>query len=649
MTKKNQTGNERRTSSKKTPVESKIMAKLPSFPIVGVGASAGGLEAFTALLQALPIDTGMAFVLVQHLHPNYESALTAILARETSMLVQEAREELVVEPNHIYVIPPNVDLEIKNSTLHLVSRSKEDHHRLPIDHFFRSLAEDQGSHAIGVILSGTASDGVLGLKAIKAQGGITFAQEEKTAKYDGMPHSAIAAGTVDFVLAPAKIAAELARIARHPYVLQEKIGKESEISPAGTDNLNKIFHILRRHSGHDFTYYKHTTIQRRIKRRLLLHKLEKLSDYVRYLKENPSEVDELFHDILINVTGFFRDEEVFEVLKQQVFPHMAQKSRELPLRVWVPGCATGEEVYSIAIALLEYLGETTNARVIQIFATDIDEYAIEKARLGIYPDNIAQDISDERLRRFFIKVDSGYQISKAIRDMCVFAIQNVIKDPPFSKLDLISCRNLLIYLGPVLQKRALNVFHYALNMDSYLLLGSAESIGEFVNLYGAVDPKAKVYIKKSVSIPHRIEFVFPHDRDFVPLRTGERFLLSPPEYGQFDIQRETDRLLLNKYVPAAVVFNEQLEIVQFRGHTGPFLEPAPGEASFNLLRMVREDLMVDLNDAVKQAMKTKSVTEKSGVRMHYNGYQSIVDIEVVPLKMPDGMVWVCTIWLFLKM
>jgi two-component system CheB/CheR fusion protein len=325
MVKKKKTSSKKRVSSEKTPTKTKKLTKLPSFPIVGVGASAGGLEAFSALLQALPTDTGMAFVLVQHLHPGYESALTEILARETAMLVQEARDGMTVEPDHVYVIPPKADLEIKNGILHLVSRPKEDHRRLPIDHFLRSLAEDQGGRAIGVILSGTASDGVLGLKAIKAQGGITFAQEEKTAKYDGMPHSAIAAGTVDFVLSPAQIAAELARIAKHPYVVQEKIGKEPEILPAGTDNLNKIFHLLRRHSGHDFTYYKHTTIQRRIKRRLLLHKLEKLSDYVRYLTENPSEVDELFHDILINVTGFFRDEEAFDALKQLVFPQLAKK------------------------------------------------------------------------------------------------------------------------------------------------------------------------------------------------------------------------------------------------------------------------------------------------------------------------------------
>ena len=612
------------------------LTKLSSFPIVGVGASAGGLEAFSALLRALPTDTGMAFVLVQHLHPSYQSALTEILSRETQMPVQEVRDGMDVKPDHIYVIPPSADLEIQRGILHLVARTEGDRHRLPIDRFFRSLAEDEGSRSIGVILSGTASDGVLGLKAIKAQGGITFAQDEKTAKYDGMPHSAIAAGTVDFILSPAKIAAELSRIAKHPYVLQLRTGETDEILPAGTDDLNKIFHMLRRHSGHDFTYYKHTTIQRRIKRRLLLLKLEHLSDYVQYLTENPNEVDELFHDILINVTGFFRDEEAFNALKGKVFPGLVnKKNSEAPLRIWVPGCSTGEEVYSIAIALLEYLGEIAGTRAIQIFATDIDEYAIEKARAGVYPENIAQDVSAERLRRFFVKLESGYQISKSIRDMCVFAVQNVIKDPPFSKLDLISCRNLLIYLGPVLQKRVLNVFHYALNTDRYLLLGSAESIGEFASLYSAVDTAAKVYVKKAVPTPYHIEFTFPHEGTFVtPPIIGQQALA---ERGRFDIQRETDRLLLNKYVPAAVVINEQLDIQQFRGHTGPYLEPAPGEASFNLLRMAREDLMVDLSSVIKEAAKTKSTAEKNGVRMRYNGHSRIIDIEVMPLKTPGAV------------
>ena len=624
-------------SSETQSIKNAASVKPAGFPIVGVGASAGGLEAFSELLRALPIDTGMAFVLIQHLHPNYESALPEILSRETLMSIQEIRDGMEVMPDHVYVIPPSVDLELFDGILHLAPRLQPSERRLPVDHFFRSLAEAQSSRAIGVILSGTASDGVLGLKAIKAHGGITFAQDEKTAKYHGMPHSAIAAGSVDFVMTPAQIAAELARIARHPYLLLDKAGQTADLSPAGADDLNRIFLLLRRHCGHDFTYYKHTTIQRRIKRRMLLHKLENLDDYVRYLAETPNEVHELFHDILINVTGFFRDEEAFDALREKVFPVLAHRNPETPLRIWIPGCSTGEEVYSIAVALLEYLGEAASSKNIQIFATDLDEYAIEKARAGTYPENIIQDISSERLKRFFNHAEGGYQISKIIRDMCIFAVQNVVKDPPFSKLDLISCRNLLIYLGPVLQKRVLNVFHYALNADSFLLLGSAESIGEFANLYSAVDAKAKVYIKKEgLALPH-FDFTLPHETASVPPPTAAPRPIV--ERGRFDIQRQTDRVLMNKYVPAAVVVNEQLDIEQFRGHTGPYLEPAPGEASFNLLRMAREDLMVDLNGAVKEAMKNHVVAQKTGVRVRHNGHARIVDIEVTPITLAGEAQW----------
>ena len=566
-----------------------------NFPVVCVGASAGGLEAFTQLLQRLPADSGMAFVLVQHLHPEYESALTDILPRVTSMPITEAADGMAIEPDHVYVIPPNVYLAMLHGVLHLLPRTAISGQNLPIDHFFRSFAEDQGGKAIGVILSGTASDGVLGLKAIKGEGGITFAQDEKSAKYNGMPHSAIAAGCVDFILPPGKLAAELARIARHPFVLRsqpdwaKKGAAADEALPAGANDLNKIFLQLRRFSGNDFTYYKRTTIQRRIKRRMLLHRLEKLKDYVRYLHEHPHKVRDLFHDLLINVTSFFRDPEAF--------PAILNRPAETPVRIWVPGCASGEEAYSIAIALLEHLDERGNGTPIQIFATDIEEEAIEKARTGIYPENIAQDVSPERLRRFFLKVEGGYQISKHIRDLCAFAAQNVIKDPPFSKVDLISCRNLLIYVGQVLQKKVLTTFHYALNPNGFLLLGSAESTGEFADLFRAVDPKVKLYGKKSVGTPLRVEF-----GPVVPIppphpATGATAEL-PALRTSLEIQREADRLIMNKYSPAAVVIDEHLDILQFRGQTGAYLEPAPGEASLNLIRMAREGLKLELNAAV---------------------------------------------------
>jgi two-component system CheB/CheR fusion protein len=608
-----------------------------NFPVVGVGASAGGLEAFTELLQRLPADTGMAFVLVQHLHPEYESALTEILSRATSMPVAEAVDGMAIEPDHVYVIPPNVYLAVLHGVLHLLPRVSISGQNLPIDHFLRSLAEDQGSKAIGVILSGTASDGVLGLKAIKGEGGITFAQDEKSAKYNGMPHSAITAGCVDFILPPDKIAAELSRIARHPFLIQVRPGRAKkgvpadESLPESEDNLSKVFLLLRRYSGNDFTYYKHTTIQRRVRRRMLLHKLDRLKDYVRYLQEHPNEVRDLFHDLLINVTSFFRDPEAFTVLKEIVFPAIFSLKEGTPVRIWVPGCASGEEAYSIAISLLEYLDEHGNGTPIQIFATDIDDEAIEKARSGIYPENITSDVSASRLRRFFMKVESGYQINKQIRDMCVFANQNVIKDPPFSKVDLISCRNLLIYLGQVLQKKVLTTFHYALKPSGFLLLGTAESIGEFADLFRTIDPKTKLYGKKTITTPLQVEFgpVSPHPAPPAPVVEAAEI---PLLRTSLEIQREADKLIMRKYAPAAVVVNEQLDILQFRGQTGAFLEPAPGEASLNLLKMAREGLKLELGAAIKHAIRHHTPTRRTGLSVKLNGDVHTVNIEVTPIK-----------------
>ena len=605
----------------------------PRFPVAGIGASAGGLEAFTVLLKHLPADTGMAFVLIQHLHPEYPSALTEILSRATSMPVQEVVDGMDVEPDHVYIIPPNTYLGILHGVLHLMPRSTIGGQNLPIDYFFRHLAEDLGNMAIGVILSGTASDGVLGLKAIEAEGGITFAQDESSAKYDGMPHSAIAAGCVNFILPPDKIAVELSRIAHHPYILPKPADKSSvETMSVGEDALNKIFLMLRHQTGHDFTYYKLTTIKRRIRRRMLLHKLEQLEEYVHYLQDNPAEVEKLFHDILINVTGFFRDPEAFEVLVDKVFPSLKDRSADVPIRIWIPGCSTGEEAYSIAIALIEYLGDSAGNSAIQIFATDIDETAIEKARAGIYPGSIEQELSPERLRRFFIRVDGGsYQISKYIRDMCIFATQNVIKDPPFSHIDLISCRNLLIYLGPVLQKKIMSVFHYALKSSGFLLLGSAESIGGSSDYYRVIDSREKVYAKKSVYMPVYMKFGAPAEYS-IPSKSGHDVNDISMKDDRFDLSREVDHLLMMQFVPAGVVINENLDILQFRGRTGPYLEPPPGEASLNILKMAREDLMLDLNTVVRQALESNKAVGKKAIKIIRNEKQRVINIEARPIE-----------------
>ena len=604
-------------------------AKSQSFPIVGIGASAGGLEAFTQLLGALPLDIGLAFVLVQHLDPKHESMLTALLARATPLPIHEARDEMRIEANHIYVIPSNANLAVLHGRLSLMPRTETRGQHLSVDFFFRSLAADQKSRAIGVILSGTASDGTEGLRAIKAEGGLTFAQDEKSAKYDGMPHSAIAAGVVDFVLPPEGIARELARLGREPYIARPAAAKAGDALPEGDEDLNKVFILLRSATGVDFSFYKPTTLKRRIARRMMLHKIESLATYVRFLKQTPNEVDALYQDLLINVTSFFREPEVFEALKKRVFPRLLKNPPpQTPIRVWVPGCLTGEEAYSIVIALLEFLGNKGASVPVQVFATDISESAIDKARIGIYPAAIAADVSAARRRRFFVKHAGGFQISKAVRDVCVFARQDLTKDPPFSKLDLISCRNLLIYFGPMLQKRVIPTFHYALKPDGLLLLGGSETIGGFADLFALADSRHKLYTRKPAA--HRMEFALPHhgqpEEEAKPGQTA-----APASAAGFDYQKEADRIVLGKYTPPGVVVNEHLDILQFRGYIGAYLEPAPGAASLNILKMAREGLLLDLRGAINDAKRRNGPARRPGVQVKSNGGFHGVNVEVIPL------------------
>ncbi|HVR75561.1 MAG TPA: chemotaxis protein CheB [Planctomycetota bacterium] len=598
----------------------------PPFPIVGIGASAGGLEAFTAVLRALPTDTGMAFVIVQHLAPEHDSILSTLLANTTDMPVFEVEDGLRVEPNHVYVIPPNVNMGVLHAVLHLIPRGGSRGHFMPIDFFFRSLAEEQKEKAIGVVLSGTASDGALGLKAIKAEGGITLAQSPQSSKYDGMPRAAISAGVVDVVLAPEEIAMELTKIGRHPYIRRplQKVPEPME----GDDNLSKVFFLLRSLSGVDFTHYKQATIKRRIRRRMVLHKIDRLSEYIRYLQHNAGEVEALYQDILIHVTGFFRDPETFEALKTAVYPQVLKnRPPDSPIRIWVPGCSTGEEAYSLAISLIEFLGPNSGGTLIQIFATDISRSAIEKARVGFYPESITSDVSEERLRRFFAKADGGYRIAKSIRDMCVFAKQDVTRDPPFSKLDLISCRNVLIYLGPILQKRAMTVFHYALKPTGFLLLGSSESIGSFSDLFSLKD-KHKIYSPQRTEA--RLNMAFSADYG-VEKSTQPKPLpkaKSPPA----DLRSDVDRLILEKYAPAGVIINNDLQIVQVRGQTGRYLEPAPGQATLSILKMARQGLLLELRTAIHTSRKQNTAVRKEGLRVKQNGDNWFVDLEVLPLE-----------------
>jgi two-component system CheB/CheR fusion protein len=610
----------------------------PGFPVVGIGASAGGLEAFSELLRYLPEKTGMAFVLVQHLDPKHGSALQEILARTTKIPVTEVTQGVVVQPDHAYVIPANTNLTIKNGMLQLGSRVLTRGQHMPINDFFGSLAESAGQQAIGVILSGTASDGTEGCRAIKAAGGITFAQDEETAKYDSMPRNAVNAGCIDFILSPKDIARELGGISQHPYVARVvSPGPEGLHGMVGSD-LNALFGLLRESTGVDFTNYKHTTLHRRILRRMAVHKVEKLKDYLRFIGRKPEELDELYRDLLIHVTGFFREPEAFVALRKHVYPKLFEgRKPDNPIRVWVAGCSTGEEAYSIAITLLEYMWVHSRnisqaATAIQIFATDISDTALDRARTGLYTEAAVAEISAERLKRFFVRLDGGFQINKSIRDMCIFAKQNLVKDPPFSNLDLVSCRNLLIYLGPVLQRRVIPSLHYALKPGGYLMLGASENLGGFADHFGLVDKKDKIYQKRKTTA--RLTTYFAN-ADYLPIRTGDSKLareLPAP----FTVEREVEHLLVNRFVPASIVVNDQMEIVQFHGKTGAYLEPPAGQPSFSVAKMAREGLLVDLRAALDAAKKTNGTVRKDGVQIQSEGGQREISLEVVPLRGPTA-------------
>jgi len=614
------------------PAEPAVSVSENTFPVAGFGASAGGLEAVTQLLNGLSPSTGMAFVLVQHLDPNRESMLAEILSRATSMPVTEVRHSTPVEPNHVYVAPRGSDIRIQNGILHLAPFPATREHHLPIDYFFGSLAEDLGNKAIGVILSGTGSDGSQGLKAIKAEGGITFAQDEKSAKFDGMLRSAIAGGCVDFVLPPDRIAGELARLGSHPYVVPPQPAPPEEVIPVPDDALGQILRRIHAVTGVDLSLYKPNTIKRRILRRMLLSKAESLDDYVKRLHADPAEVQALYEDMLINVTQFFRDPEAFQVLKAQIFPKIAGEGSS-GVRIWVPGCSTGEEVYSLAICLLEYLEERAHQVHVQLFGTEISEQALERARAGLYSESIANDVTRERLKRFFLKVERGYQISKRIRDCCIFARQNLTRDPPFSKLDLISCRNVLIYLGPELQKKIFPIFHYALKPAGFLLLGSSETISAYSELFSLIDKKNKIFARRMT--PMRTPLGITYGAPSVETRP-EHSAKSIVALTPADLQKEADRLVLSRFGPPGVIINEDLDVLQFRGQTGMYLEPPPGPANYNILKMAREGLLTDLRSAIHRAVSGDVTVRHEGIRVKQNGNVRELDLEVLPLKRPPG-------------
>jgi two-component system CheB/CheR fusion protein len=602
--------------------------------VVGIGASAGGLEAFEKFFTNMPAESGsgMAFVLVQHLDPTHKSVLTDLVKRYTKMNVFEVKDGVDVQPNCAYIIPPNKDMALLHGKLHLMEPESPRGMRLPIDFFFRSLAQDQHERAICIVLAGTGTDGTLGLKAIKGEGGMAMVQDPDSAKYDGMPRSAIATGLADYILPPDKMPAQLLGYVEHAFGKQ--VTKEADSPPKVIDSLQKIFILLRAQTGHDFSYYKQNTIHRRIERRMAVNQIEQIDLYVRYLQQNRLEVETLFRELLIGVTNFFRDPDAFTALEGQIIPRLLDnKPPGATIRVWVPGCSTGEEAYSIAILLRERMDEQKKEYKVQIFATDIDSEAIEKARAGIYPDSIAADVSAERLQRFFSQENNHYRIKKTIRDMVVFAAQNAIEDPPFSRLDLISCRNLLIYLGPELQKRVIPLFHYALNRDGFLFLGNSETIGEFGDLFASVDRKWKLYQRKEMISPRMTVLDFPGQRfmeegaTLLPARAkGKR--------ERIDIREVLEQVLLAEYTPACVIVNEKGEVLYIHGRTGKYLEPASGEATLNVIRMARKGLNLELAAALRKVVAKKEIIRYEGLQVKANGSTNTVNLIVAPVTKP---------------
>ena len=606
------------------------------FPVVGIGASAGGLAAFEAFFSAIPAneEPGMAFVVVQHLAPDYASILSDILGGFTHLSVFEVEDGMRVQPNCVYVIPPNRDMAYQDGALKLQKPDEPRGHRMVIDDFFRSLAEQMHELAIGIIFSGTGSDGTEGIRAIKAQGGMAMVQSPASCEFDGMPQSAIATGLVDYEMHPSDMPKRLIDFASRAFGKMPQAGLPG---PRADDAMKSIFHLLRTQSGHDFSQYKRSTVDRRIGRRMAVHQIETANDYVKYLQQSPVEVEMLYRDLLIGVTSFFRDPKVFSNFQEKVVPKLFEgKPPGAPIRIWCAGCSTGEEAYSIAMLMREYMDGLTQHNAVQIFATDIDARAIAVARAGVYPASIASDVSEERLKRFFIAEPGGaaYRIDKSIRDMLIFSEQDLIKDPPFSKLDVISCRNLMIYFDADLQKRVIPLFHFALKPGGYLMLGTSEGIGGFDDLFSVVDRESKIYLRKeALRDAHRVEL----GRFFGPLPVGgEKRAAAAVKSGvppQLALRDLAESALLQLAVPPAALVNTHGDIYYLHGRTGMFLEPAPGVTGVsNVLKMARDGLQPGLATALHKAAEAKEMFCSRGLRVKTNGHYTLVDVAVHPVS-----------------
>ncbi len=613
----------------------------PSFPIVGIGASAGGLAAFESFFSGIPADTDpdMAFVLVQHLAPDHKSILAELIQRYTRMKVFEVEDGMFVEPNCAYIIPPGYDMAFLNGALQLFEPFATRGLRLPIDFFFRSLAHDQCDRAIAIVLSGNASDGTLGVRAIKGEGGMVMVQTPESAEYDGMPRSAIATGLVDYELPPAEMAGMLIAYSSHAF---KKKSGDTIAAPKFENSLKKIFILIRDNTGHDFSSYKLNTIRRRVERRMAVHQIDSIEKYLKYIQQSKEEIDALFKDLLIGVTNFFRDTDSFNSLNESVIPKLfSGKSSGSLVRVWSAGCSTGEEAYSIAILLQEHMELLDKNFIVQIFATDIDPHAISCARAGIYPASIAADITPERLKRFFTS-DPGstdgrsqmYQINKSIRDMLIFSEQNIIKDPPFSKLDLICCRNLMIYMEGDMQKNLIPLFHYALNPNGFLFLGTSESVGEFTDLFQVIDRKSKLYMRKDngLNAPRTsVGGFFPSNKHTSPVA-----ITNEPRKTEVSPRELAEKTLLKYLVPPSVLVNGKGDIFYLHGRTGVYLEPAEGEVEgYNIIKMAREGLRHGLSSSLRKASQSKGIVNCPNLSVKTNGDFTKVNLTIYPVAGDD--------------
>jgi two-component system CheB/CheR fusion protein len=602
---------------------------IPGFHIVGLGASAGGLEAYEQFFRHVPKDMGMAFVVVSHLDPSHASILTEIVQRSSALPAVEATDQLAVQPDHIYVIPPNRDMAIFHGALQLSAPEQPRGQRTPIDTFFRSLAEDQGERAIGVVLSGTGSDGSLGLRAIQGAGGVTFAQVPSTAKYEGMPTSAVQAGYVSHVLPVEEMPEVMRKLAG---AIQQR--RDRPALPAKLKGLGQILATLRSRTGHDFSLYKKSTVMRRIERRMAQHDVQDSEVYARYVTQHPEEVQVLFKELLINVTSFFRDPEAFQVLQRDVLPGLFKATPEgADFRVWVAGCATGEEAYSIAMLLRELADGAQFAPRVQIYATDLDDDAVAIARAGVYPAGIAQDVSPERLSRFFVKSDTGYRVTKELREMVVFAIQNVIKDPPFTRLDLLSCRNLLIYLEPEAQERLLASFHYALRPGGVLFLSPSESGGHPAGRFKPVNRKSALYVTIPSAASTRALASAVQARSAV---SRARNKAGPAKAAKATVGELSDQALLRAYAPPSVTTDRAGHILHVQGDTAPFLRAAPGGGDLNLIELARGTLRLELRAALQAGIGRGQAPLRRQAKVSTGGKTRTVRFTMAPLATRDG-------------